>query len=96
MLSTLRDTEALDNATIVHNHNWSQSPREEVLSHHTAIVRGGDMANTSGKPKKRVLVSYGVDIDAIAGWLGSYKGEDSTSDVSRGKLSSSIPWATRN
>lgn len=35
-------------------------------------------------PKKRVLVGYGVDIDAIAGWLGSYKGEDSTSDISRG------------
>ena len=34
--------------------------------------------------KKRVLVGYGVDIDAIAGWLGSYKGEDSTSDISRG------------
>ena len=35
--------------------------------------------------KKRVLVGYGVDIDAVAGWLGSYKGEDSTSDISRGK-----------
>ena len=35
--------------------------------------------------KKRVLVCYGVDIDAVAGWLGSYKGEDSTSDISRGK-----------
>lgn len=34
--------------------------------------------------KKRVLVGYGVDVDAIAGWLGSYKGEDSTSDISRG------------
>lgn len=34
--------------------------------------------------KKRVLVGYGVDIDAVAGWLGSYKGEDSTSDISRG------------
>lgn len=34
--------------------------------------------------KKRVLVGYGVDIDAIAGWLGSYGGEDSTSDISRG------------
>jgi peptidoglycan/xylan/chitin deacetylase (PgdA/CDA1 family) len=33
--------------------------------------------------KKRVLVGYGVDIDAVAGWLGSYKGEDSTSDISR-------------
>jgi peptidoglycan/xylan/chitin deacetylase (PgdA/CDA1 family) len=35
--------------------------------------------------KKRVLVSYGVDIDAVAGWLGSYGGEDSTSDISRGE-----------
>lgn len=35
--------------------------------------------------KKRVLVSYGVDIDAVAGWLGSYGGEDSVSDISRGK-----------
>ncbi|KAJ5484562.1 hypothetical protein LT330_008009 [Penicillium expansum] len=34
--------------------------------------------------KKRVLVSYGVDIDAVAGWLGSYGGEDSVSDISRG------------
>lgn len=34
--------------------------------------------------KKRVLVSYGVDIDAVAGWLGSYAGEDSSSDISRG------------
>lgn len=34
--------------------------------------------------KKRVLVSYGVDVDAVAGWLGSYGGEDSTSDISRG------------
>ncbi|KAH9826741.1 glycoside hydrolase/deacetylase [Teratosphaeria destructans] len=34
--------------------------------------------------KKRVLVAYGVDIDAVAGWLGSYGGEDSTSDISRG------------
>ncbi|KAI1325986.1 family 4 carbohydrate esterase [Xylariaceae sp. FL0255] len=34
--------------------------------------------------KKKVLVCYGVDIDAVAGWLGSYGGEDSTSDISRG------------
>lgn len=34
--------------------------------------------------KKRVLVSYGVDVDAVAGWLGSYGGQDSTNDISRG------------
>lgn len=37
--------------------------------------------------KKRVLVSYGVDVDAVAGWLGSYGGEDSSNDISRGELS---------
>lgn len=34
--------------------------------------------------KKRILVSYGVDIDAVAGWLGSYGGGDSANDISRG------------
>lgn len=33
---------------------------------------------------KRVLITYGVDVDAVAGWLGSYGGEDSTNDISRG------------
>ncbi|KAH7251179.1 hypothetical protein BKA59DRAFT_524245 [Fusarium tricinctum] len=33
---------------------------------------------------KRILCSYGVDVDAVAGWLGSYGGEDSPSDISRG------------
>lgn len=35
-------------------------------------------------PPKRVLVSYGVDVDAVAGWIGSYGGEDSPNDISRG------------
>lgn len=30
------------------------------------------------------LCCISVDIDAVAGWLGSYGGEDSMSDVSRG------------
>lgn len=34
---------------------------------------------------KRVLITYGVDVDAVAGWLGSYGGEDSTNDISRGR-----------
>nr|RBR00859.1 hypothetical protein FVER53263_21109 [Fusarium verticillioides] len=40
--------------------------------------------------KKKVLVCYGVDIDAVAGWLGSYGGEDSTSDISRGLWAGTI------
>lgn len=39
--------------------------------------------------KKRVLISYGVDVDAVAGWLGSYGGEDSVNDISRGELADS-------
>ena len=33
---------------------------------------------------KEILCSFGVDVDAVAGWLGSYGGEDSTLDISRG------------
>ncbi|RAL07745.1 polysaccharide deacetylase family protein [Aspergillus homomorphus CBS 101889] len=40
--------------------------------------------------KKRVQVSYGVDIDAVAGWLGSYGGEDSSNDISRGLFAGHI------
>lgn len=32
------------------------------------------------------LCCISVDIDAVAGWLGSYGGEDSTSDISRGLM----------
>jgi peptidoglycan/xylan/chitin deacetylase (PgdA/CDA1 family) len=40
--------------------------------------------------KKRVLISYGVDVDAVAGWLGSYGGEDSPNDISRGIFAGTI------
>ncbi|GAQ09412.1 peptidoglycan deacetylase [Aspergillus lentulus] len=40
--------------------------------------------------KKRVLVTYGVDVDAVAGWLGSYGGEDSTNDISRGVWAATV------
>ncbi|KAI0782544.1 glycoside hydrolase/deacetylase [Abortiporus biennis] len=33
---------------------------------------------------RRVLIGFGVDVDAVAGWLGSYGGEDSPLDISRG------------
>jgi peptidoglycan/xylan/chitin deacetylase (PgdA/CDA1 family) len=34
--------------------------------------------------KKEILVGYGIDVDAVGGWLGSYGGEDSPNDISRG------------
>jgi hypothetical protein len=57
------------------------------------------------QPEVQCCIS--VDIDAVAGWLGSYGGEDSTSDISRGtstsmahqsqhgeSLSSNVDWLT--
>jgi peptidoglycan/xylan/chitin deacetylase (PgdA/CDA1 family) len=33
---------------------------------------------------KEILCAYGIDVDAVAGWLGSYGGADSPNDISRG------------
>ncbi len=33
--------------------------------------------------QKDIKVAYGIDVDAVAGWLGSYGGEDSPDDISR-------------
>ena len=35
-------------------------------------------------PEKKILCAFGVDLDAVAGWLGSYGGENSPDDISRG------------
>ena len=40
--------------------------------------------------KKEILVGYGVDIDAVGGWLGSYGGEDSPDDISRGLFAGEV------
>jgi len=40
--------------------------------------------------KKEIIVGYGVDIDAVSGWLGSYKGENSPGDISRGLFAGEI------
>ena len=39
---------------------------------------------------KDILVAYGVDVDAVAGWLGSYGGEDSPDDISRGLFAGEV------
>jgi len=33
---------------------------------------------------KDIKVTFGVDVDAVAGWLGSYGGQDSLQDIQRG------------
>jgi peptidoglycan-N-acetylglucosamine deacetylase len=39
---------------------------------------------------KEILVAYGIDVDAVAGWLGSYGGEDSPDDISRGLFAGEV------
>jgi peptidoglycan-N-acetylglucosamine deacetylase len=39
---------------------------------------------------KDIKCAFGVDVDAVAGWLGSYGGEDSPSDIDRGIFAGEI------
>lgn len=40
--------------------------------------------------RKEILVAFGVDVDAVAGWLGSYGGENSPDDISRGMFAGEV------
>jgi hypothetical protein len=35
-------------------------------------------------------VTFGVDVDAVAGWLGSYGGQDSLQDIQRGLFAGEV------
>jgi peptidoglycan/xylan/chitin deacetylase (PgdA/CDA1 family) len=39
---------------------------------------------------KEILCAYGVDVDAVAGWLGSYGGAHSPNDISRGLFAGEV------
>ena len=39
---------------------------------------------------KEILCAFGIDVDAVAGWLGSYGGEDSPADISRGLFAGEV------
>ncbi len=39
---------------------------------------------------KESLCGFGVHVDAVAGWLGSYGGEDSPDDISRGMFAGEV------
>jgi peptidoglycan-N-acetylglucosamine deacetylase len=42
------------------------------------------------KMAKEILVTYGIHVDAVAGWLGSYGGEDSPCDITRGLFAGEV------
>lgn len=39
---------------------------------------------------KEIFVAFGIDVDAVGGWLGSYGGEDSPDDISRGLFAGEV------
>jgi peptidoglycan/xylan/chitin deacetylase (PgdA/CDA1 family) len=39
---------------------------------------------------KDILVAFGTDVDAVGGWLGSYGGQDSPDDISRGLFAGEV------
>jgi len=62
------------------------------------LTPGGQIASQSGPSglragtsgKKEIFCAFGVDVDAVAGWLGSYGGEDSPCDISRGLFAGEV------
>jgi peptidoglycan/xylan/chitin deacetylase (PgdA/CDA1 family) len=45
------------------------------------------MSTTSNR---KILCGFGIDVDAVAGWLGSYGGQDSPFDISRGLFAGEV------
>ena len=39
---------------------------------------------------KEIICAFGADIDSVAGWIGSYGGGDSPSDIQRGIFASEV------
>lgn len=39
---------------------------------------------------KKIFCAFGIDVDAVGGWLGSYGGENSPGDISRGIFAGEI------
>lgn len=39
---------------------------------------------------KKIICAFGTDVDSVAGWIGSYGGGDSPSDIQRGVFASEV------
>jgi peptidoglycan-N-acetylglucosamine deacetylase len=65
-------------------------PRSLVSSPGAESARSSRPAARSGRGKKEIFCAIGVDVDAVAGWLGSYGGENSPCDISRGLFAGEV------
>ena len=62
-------------------------PRSLVPSRTAQSARSARSSpRTGGGGKKEIFCAIGVDVDAVAGWLGSYGGENSPCDISPASL----------
>lgn len=62
----------------------------EILTDY--LLAPASVTQTDGEKimAKEILCAFGVDVDAVAGWLGSYGGEDSPDDISRGLFAGEV------
>lgn len=65
-------------------------PRSLVTPLGAESARSSRPAPRSGGGKKEIFCAIGVDVDAVAGWLGSYGGENSPCDISRGLFAGEV------
>lgn len=57
----------------------------------TVTQESTTQATTTGPTAtKDIKIALGVDVDAVAGWLGSYGGEDSPNDIQRGVFAGEV------
>ncbi len=54
----------------------------------TPAARSSSVSGIRGK--KEIFCAFGIDVDAVAGWLGSYGGENSPCDISRGLFAGEV------
>jgi len=56
------------------------------------LTLAGFTQNASAREpaEKEILVAFGIDVDAVAGWIGSYGGENSPDDISRGMFAGEV------
>ncbi len=69
--------------------NCGSRKLDDIRDEQKLPVYAGFKKDRSIMPKE-ILCAFGVDVDAVAGWLGSYGGEDSPDDVSRGLFAGEV------
>jgi peptidoglycan/xylan/chitin deacetylase (PgdA/CDA1 family) len=66
-------------------------PRSLVPSASVQAARSTrSLPRSGGSGKKEIFCAFGIDVDAVAGWLGSYGGENSPCDISRGLFAGEV------